>query len=281
MPQPPLDRRDFSRLSIAALGGAWAGATALAQSPPRPIVPPPEAPTASKPSPPPSPKPDNVKPDRAKSDGAKADQAKTDGTAPADSAAEEKPGGVTNAPEKRKADAERPKEIHICRGLNTCKGRGKSGTNKCAGRGDCATTLNAPHECATGNACKGQGGCGPTAGKNQCAGYGDGCVPLLEDEEWPRLRREFEYRMKRLRRPIGPAPPSENEVRWQRRWEEANAEALAEIEEAKKAEAQKKAAKKDNAKKGNAAKPKESSPKTKPDDNVKALDDLTGDKDKK
>src|SRR5688500_10548266 len=31
------------------------------------------------------------------------------------------------------------KEIHLCRGLNTCKGKGASGTNDCAGQGDCAT----------------------------------------------------------------------------------------------------------------------------------------------
>src|SRR5260370_18761199 len=28
---------------------------------------------------------------------------------------------------------------HVCRGLNTCKGKGKGGDNSCAGTGNCAT----------------------------------------------------------------------------------------------------------------------------------------------
>jgi hypothetical protein len=116
--------------------------------------------------------------------------------------------------------------------LNTCKGKGKGADNKCAGQGQCATAPGAPHECATGNHCKGQGGCGPTAGKNQCNGQGDGSVPLLE-EEWPRLRAEFEARMKRLKRTIGKAPLSENEVEWNRRKDAADAKAIADAEAAK------------------------------------------------
>ena len=30
-------------------------------------------------------------------------------------------------------------EPHVCRGLNTCKGKGKGGDNACAGQGNCAT----------------------------------------------------------------------------------------------------------------------------------------------
>ncbi|RIK73266.1 MAG: hypothetical protein DCC68_25180, partial [Planctomycetota bacterium] len=128
-----------------------------------------------------------------------------------------------------KKKEEKPKEIHICRGLNTCAGKGASGDNKCAGQGTCATTPNAPHECATGNACKGQGGCGATAGKNQCAGYGNGHVPLTE-EDWPRLRREFENRMRRLKRQFGNAPPSTVEQESDARKAAADAKALAEAE---------------------------------------------------
>ena len=30
-------------------------------------------------------------------------------------------------------------ELHLCRGLNECKGKGKSGDNDCRGQGTCAT----------------------------------------------------------------------------------------------------------------------------------------------
>jgi hypothetical protein len=194
-----LDRRDFSRMSLAALGGAMAGTTALAQqaapvnppkpiAPPKVIAPPNVTPPAKAPKTNPPPK-DAAKPadpqDKAAADKAAADKAAADKA----------------AAEKKKKN-EKPKEIHLCRGLNSCQGKGKSGDNKCAGQGTCATTLNAPHECATGNACKGQGGCSETVGKNQCAGLGNGSVPLL-DEEWPRLRKEFEARMARLKKKVG------------------------------------------------------------------------------
>lgn len=222
-----LDRRDFSRLSLAAFGGAVTGATALAQNRPRPIAPPkPVVP------PPTTPKPPATKPEAAadpRTTDAKNADPKTADAKSADAKAKE-------AADAKKKEDKKPKEIHICRGLNTCKEKGKSGTNKCAGRGDCATTPGAPHECATGNLCKGQGGCGPTAGKNQCNGLGDGSVPILE-EEWPRLRAEFEARMKRLKRPFGPAPLSEAEQEWQRRKEEADAKAIAEAQAKAEAEA--------------------------------------------
>jgi hypothetical protein len=251
MSDPSVHRRDFSRLSLAAFGGVVTGVTAWGQTPPPPIAPP-------RPIVPPSDTPAAAESPTAKADGEKSTTGSDDVSA---KAAKDKA-----ADAKKKKDGEKPKEIHICRGLNYCKGQGKSGTNECAGRGDCATTPTSPHECATGNACKNLGGCGPTAGKNQCAGYGDGSVPLLE-EEWPRLRAEFEYKMKRLRREIGPAPLSENEIRWKRRWEEAHAKALAEIEAKKKAEAE--AAKNPKARK----KPRDSG-------NVQTLDELTGEKNK-
>src|SRR5258708_31255260 len=48
---------------------------------------------------------------------------------------------------------------HVCRGINTCKNKGKKGTtNDCAGQGHCATV--AFHDCNGINACKGPGGCG-------------------------------------------------------------------------------------------------------------------------
>jgi hypothetical protein len=206
----PLDRRDFARLSVAAVGGLFAGAQAIASDPPpgKPIA---------------SPRPEANKPRAATGKPERAD---------ARSTLQDK------VPAAKPAAKEKFKEVHICRGLNTCEGKGRAGNNKCAGQGDCATTATSPHQCSSGNACRDQGGCGPTAGKNQCAGFGDGAVPLHEDE-WPRLRKEFEARMKRLKQPIGAAPKSRFEEEHKRAKERADARAAAELEALKKAESAK------------------------------------------
>src|SRR5262245_13786332 len=47
-------------------------------------------------------------------------------------------------------------EPHVCRGLNTCEGKGAGGGNQCAGTGKCATAKS--HSCHGMNDCKGQGG---------------------------------------------------------------------------------------------------------------------------
>ena len=51
-----------------------------------------------------------------------------------------------------------PPEVHVCRGLNSCKGRGYGGTGTQAGDGTCATAD--PHVCAGHNVCANQSGCG-------------------------------------------------------------------------------------------------------------------------
>lgn len=71
-------------------------------------------------------------------------------------------------------------EKHVCKGLNTCKGKGADGKNKCKGQGTCATVAH--HECAGKNDCRGQGGCGETAGKNECKGKGGCKVPLMKEK---------------------------------------------------------------------------------------------------
>jgi hypothetical protein len=72
-----------------------------------------------------------------------------------------------------------PTELHICAGLNACKGQGKSGGNMCAGTGDCATAVNS--NCHGNNNCRGQGACGGGGslgsqqtgpGENLCRGKG-------------------------------------------------------------------------------------------------------------
>src|SRR5215469_55432 len=92
---------------------------------------------------------------------------------------------------------------HVCRGLNTCKGKGKGGDNSCAGTGKCA--LVEAHSCKGDNACKGQGGCGDFAGQNACKGQGSCEVPLT-DKTWKKARKAFEAQMKKAGKTFGEAP---------------------------------------------------------------------------
>jgi len=72
-------------------------------------------------------------------------------------------------------------EPHICKGHNSCKGKGADGKNACKGQGSCASAA-AKHDCKGKNDCKGLGGCktaesaGP--GKNSCKGKGGCEVPV-------------------------------------------------------------------------------------------------------
>jgi hypothetical protein len=94
---------------------------------------------------------------------------------------------------------------HVCRGINTCKNKGKPGTtNECAGQGTCATV--ASHDCNGMNDCKGQGGCGETPGQNECKGKG-GCEVPLSDKTWPKARKRFEELMAKAGKKFGEAPP--------------------------------------------------------------------------
>lgn len=94
-------------------------------------------------------------------------------------------------------------EPHVCRGINTCKGKGKDGNNTCAGTGSCATA--AAHTCHKANACKGQGGCGAHPGENACKGQGSCAVPLKKNV-WAKARKTFETAMKAKGEKFGPAP---------------------------------------------------------------------------
>lgn len=95
------------------------------------------------------------------------------------------------------------KEPHVCRGLNTCKGKGADKKNACAGQGACATAKK--HDCSGQNACKGQGGCGQHVGENSCEGKGGCSVPLM-DKAWKKTRKRFEDLMKKEGKKVGPAP---------------------------------------------------------------------------
>lgn len=114
-------------------------------------------------------------------------------------------------------------ELHICMGLNACKGHDRFGTNACAGTGYCATAK--AHSCHTMNNCRGQGGCGlfgdaeeqNKPGENHCAWQGSCAVPIqaerfgTEGENqgksvWILARKLFEERMKKARRNVGSSP---------------------------------------------------------------------------
>ena len=94
-------------------------------------------------------------------------------------------------------------DVHLCRGLNECKGKGKGGDNACRGQGSCATAKE--HACGGQNECKGLGGCGATAGANDCKGKGGCHVPLM-DTAWDKLRKKKEEEWKGKKTEFGEAP---------------------------------------------------------------------------
>ena len=112
--------------------------------------------------------------------------------------------------ESKGKDPKKPlflQEPHICRGLNTCKGKSKDGKNECAGQGQCATAK--AHTCHAENECRGQGGCGKTPGENACKGKGECAVPL-GDKAWAAARKRYEEEMKKAKKEFGKAPPKKD-----------------------------------------------------------------------
>lgn len=156
-----LDRRQFNRLAIAAMGGISAGLLAGCGG-----------------------GDDKKKPKDEKTGDTKTPKETGDKTASTDG----------------------DKEMHVCRGLNSCKGKGggaDAGKNACAGQGGCATA--ASHECMGHNECKGQGGCGENPGANECKGKG-GCHVPLQDHAYGKAREAFEKKMKDAKKEFGAAP---------------------------------------------------------------------------
>jgi hypothetical protein len=134
-----LNRRDFHRLTMAAVGGVLAGSVAgCGEDKPAPPV---KTPTGTSAAAPPA----KTSPE---ADAARNEVAQVEG------------------------------EPHACSGLNACKNQGASGKNDCAGQGDCATKAW-HHSCGGQNDCKGQGGCGETATINDCKGKGTCHIPLM------------------------------------------------------------------------------------------------------
>jgi hypothetical protein len=93
---------------------------------------------------------------------------------------------------------------HVCKGLNMCMNKGKSGKNDCAGQGTCHSA--AEHTCHKKNDCKGEGGCGATAGINACKTQG-GCDVPLKPDTWKKVRAKFEtvYEAKNSKKVGAPA----------------------------------------------------------------------------
>lgn len=149
--KPELNRRDFSKLSVAAFGGMMAGSMVGC--------------------------------------GAKTEQAAPAAAGGAEAGATEITGTIV--------------EAHVCRGLNSCQGKGGSSDNACAGQGACATT--AAHSCHAENECKGLGGCGESVAANECKGKGECAVPLGE-EAWAKARAAFEKKMSDAGKTVGAAP---------------------------------------------------------------------------
>lgn len=127
------------------------------------------------------------------------------------------------APPPNTAVTTAPLELHVCMGLNACKGHDRYGTNSCAGTGWCATA--GVHVCRTLNNCRGQGGCGlygsdeddATPGANDCSGQGACAVPIQAERfstqgankglsVWVLARKLFEERMEKANRTIGASP---------------------------------------------------------------------------
>jgi hypothetical protein len=114
------------------------------------------------------------------------------------------------------------KELHVCMGLNACKGHGRDGTGAMAGMGECAT---AAHVCHGANNCRGQGGCGYTGsdleqakpGDQACKWNGSCASPINVSRVssagpnkgrsvWKLARELFEKRMYEAQIAFGPSP---------------------------------------------------------------------------
>jgi hypothetical protein len=113
-------------------------------------------------------------------------------------------------------------ELHVCQGLNACKGHGLDGSGRLAGMGACATVF---HVCHGANDCRGQGGCGYSGfdaeqavpGAQECRHSGSCASPINVSRVhaagpfrgtsvWKRARKVFEQRMYEAGVPFGPAP---------------------------------------------------------------------------
>jgi hypothetical protein len=113
-------------------------------------------------------------------------------------------------------------DLHVCMGLNACKGGGIGQTGDMAGTGQCATVF---HNCHGESACRGQGGCGYAGsdveqaypGQQACRNNGSCASPINVSRVfstgpykgksvWIQARKLFEARMYAAGLAFGPAP---------------------------------------------------------------------------
>jgi len=117
-------------------------------------------------------------------------------------------------------------DMHVCRGLNECKGQGKNSSGSMAGDGTCSTAV--AHGCSGSESCKGQSGCGKGPaenqehpGENEAKGQGGCAVPITTAvmsagkyegrPVWEVARELFEARMKAKGVEVGAAPTSDQQ----------------------------------------------------------------------
>ncbi len=182
---PAHGRREFAKLAAAALGGLVAGLVIRRAAAPR-------GPTDEK---------------SAGGGSARGEQAEKGRLSARNESVESKSqsaqGADIAAPPTTDLNLLVAGDRHVCRGLNTCKEKGKDHKNSCAGQGACATAES--HACQGLNDCKGQGGCDGTAGINLCSNKGACAVPLKE-KVWKLARERFEQLAKTKGFSVGPAP---------------------------------------------------------------------------
>lgn len=130
--------------------------------------------------------------------------------------------GDHGAPEVLTAPQQVVPELHVCMGLNACKGHGANGSGAMAGMGDCATVA---HVCHGDNNCRGQGGCGyagseveQTKPGDQACKWNGSCAspinvsrmtsagPNKGKSVWKLARARFEQRMYEAGVFFGPSP---------------------------------------------------------------------------
>jgi hypothetical protein len=167
MTSPDMNRRDFTRWSAAAFGGVVAGSIAGCA-------------------------------------GESGTDAPAGGDVGGGGAMDAEEGGAAATPAEGGHDvAYLLEEPHVCRGLNTCEGKGQGGENACAGQGTCHNANK--HTCHYENECKGQGGCGAHPGQNACKEQGECAVPL-SPATWETARAAFEKAMAEAGKQVGAAP---------------------------------------------------------------------------
>lgn len=117
------------------------------------------------------------------------------------------------------------RELHVCMGLNACRGHDTEGSEKKTPMAGTCTCATVQHVCHADNHCRGQGGCGYAGaeyeqsipGEQSCSENGSCASPINESRVasagpfkgtgvWKLARKRFEQRMWNAGRPFDPSP---------------------------------------------------------------------------